>query len=113
MAALLLFVYGLGVGTLWDQDEPKYTQVAREILQTRDLFTLHLDGQPWFVHPPLFMWLQAATGALFGFTELTARIWTALSSVGIVAVTFLLGRLLYDSTTGALAAAIAATTLHV
>ncbi len=112
LAALILFTYGLGASTLWDQDEPKYLEVSREILTSGDLFTLRIDGIPWFVHPPLFMWLQALTGQLFGFTEFTARIWSAISGAGIVAMTFLLGRLFYGSATGLLAGAITATTLH-
>jgi len=113
IAALVLFTYGLGVGALWDRDETKYTQVAVEILRTRDPFTLNFNGEPWFVHPPLFMWLQAATGWLLGFTEFTARIWSAVSGAAVVAVTFLLGRFLYDPRTGLLASVILATTMQV
>ena len=113
IAALVLFAYGLGVGTLWDQDEAKYTQVAVELLRTRDPFTLVFNGEPWFVHPPLYMWLQAATGWLFGFTEFTARIWSAISGAAVVGVTFLLGRFLYDSRTGLLASVVLATTIQV
>jgi 4-amino-4-deoxy-L-arabinose transferase-like glycosyltransferase len=58
-AAAVLFTAGVGRGSLWDQDEAKYTQVAREILETGDPITLHVNGTPWFVHPPLYMWLQA------------------------------------------------------
>ena len=83
------------------------------MLESRELFTLRLEGEPWFVHPPLFMWLQAATGGLFGLTEFTARFWSAASGAGIVAVTFLLGRLLAGAATGVLAAVITATTLQV
>ena len=72
--AAVLFVVGIGRGSLWDQDEAKYTQVAREILLTRDPITLHVNGRPWFVHPPLYMWLQALTGGAFGFSEVSARI---------------------------------------
>lgn len=113
LASLVLFTYGLGTGTLWDQDEAKYASVARELLQTRDPFTLRLQGDPWFVHPPLFFWLQALTGRLFGFTEFTVRLWSAISGSGVVAAAFLLGRLLYDSRTGLLAGAVTATTLQV
>lgn len=109
LAALLLFGYGLGAGSLWDQDEPKYAGVSREILETGDPITLHSNGRPWFVHPPLFFWLQALTGRAFGFTEFTVRIWSAISGAGAVAVTFLLGRMLYGPATGLLAAAILAT----
>lgn len=113
LAALVLFVYGLGAGTLWDQDEAKYVEVSREILATGDLFTLRIDGVPWFVHPPLFMWLQALLGKVFGFTEFTVRFWSAVSGAGIVAATFLLGRLLYGPRVALLAGAITATSLQV
>lgn len=103
-AASALFVTGLGFGTLWDQDEAKYAQVAREILQTRDAITLHVNGAPWFVHPPLYLWLQAITGWAFGFSEFTARIWSAVFGVVGVLATYLLGRMLFSSRTGWLAA---------
>ncbi len=112
LAALLLFGYGIGTGTLWDQDEPRYAGIAREILESGDPITLRSNGRPWFVHPPLFFWLQAATGRVFGFTEAAARIWSAISGAGAVGVTFLIGRLLYGPTTGVLAGAILATTFQ-
>ncbi len=112
VAALVLFTYGLGVGALWDHDETTYTQVAREMLQRRDLFSLQVGGQPWFDKPPLFMWLQALTGHFFGFTEFTARIWSALFGAVAVAATFLLARLLYGSKAAVLAAAFLATTMQ-
>ncbi|MGQ0550665.1 MAG: ArnT family glycosyltransferase [Armatimonadota bacterium] len=110
--ALMLFTYGLGTPTLWDQDEALYTDIARQIADGGDPFTLQSNGRPWFVHPPLFMWLQAMTGRLFGFTEFTARIWSAIAATAAVAVTFLLARLLYDARTGLLAAAVLATTMQ-
>jgi 4-amino-4-deoxy-L-arabinose transferase-like glycosyltransferase len=112
LAALVLFTYGLGAGTLWDQDEPKYFQIARE-LRWADPFELRLDGQPWFVHPPLFFWLQAATGRLIGFTEFAARFWSAVSGAAMVGATFLLARFFYGASTATVAAAISASMLQV
>lgn len=105
-AAALLFFVGLGRTTLFDQDEAKYTQVAREILETGDPITLHVNGEPWFVHPPLYMWLQAVTGRIFGFTEYTARVWSAVAGVAGVYATYLLGRLLFPTRAALLAAAV-------
>lgn len=102
IAASVLFLAGLGGSSLWDQDEAKYTQVAREILQTGDPITLHVNGSPWFVHPPLYMWLQAATGWAFGFSEFTARVWSALFGVVGLLVTYLLGRMLFGTRTAVL-----------
>lgn len=111
-AALLLFTLGLGRGSLWDQDEPRYTDIARQITERGDPITLYHNGEPWFVHPPLYMWLVAGTGALLGFSEFTARIWTSLFGAGGVLVTFLLGRRLYDARAGLVAGLIAMTTLE-
>lgn len=111
-AALILFTVALGQGSLWDQDEAKYTEVARAIVQRGDPITLYSNGTPWFVHPPLYMWLVAATGALFGFTEFTARIWSAIFGAAGVLVTVLLARRLYDLRTGLLAGLILVTMLE-
>lgn len=112
LAALALYTYGLGVGTLWDRDEATYFQIARE-LRWGDPFSLRVDGQPWFVHPPLFFWLQAAAAGVLGFTEFAARIWSAVSGAAVVGATFLLARLFYGSRTALLAAAVAGTMLQV
>jgi 4-amino-4-deoxy-L-arabinose transferase-like glycosyltransferase len=110
-AAALTF-YRLGAGSLWDQDETKYAQVAREILKTGDPVTLHINGRPWYVHPPLYMWLVALTGRTVGFTEFSVRFWSAAASVLAVYATILLGRALFSPRAGILAGAILAVTLQ-
>ena len=112
LCALVVFTYGLGAGALWDHDETTYTQVAREMLQRRDPISLYVNGELWFDKPPLFMWLQALTGSVFGFTTFTARIWSAISGVAAVAATFLIARLLHGSLAALIAAAVAATTVQ-
>src|SRR5579864_3706658 len=111
-AAVILTFYRLGAGTLWDQDETKYAQVAREILQTGDPITLHVNGNPWYVHPPLYMWLVAATGRIAGFSTFTVRVWSGVGSVVAVYATMLLGRALVNARTGILAGAVLAVTFH-
>lgn len=112
LGALLIFTYGLGAGDLWEHDEATYTEAAREMLRTRDPLTMHVNQRPWFDKPPLFMWLQALTGSVFGFTTFVARIWSAIFGTVAVAATFLIGRLLHGPRTGLLAAAILATTMQ-
>ncbi|HLY21435.1 MAG TPA: glycosyltransferase family 39 protein [bacterium] len=111
-AAVILTFYRLGAGTLWDQDETKYAQVAREILQTGDPITLHVNGSPWYVHPPLYMWLVAATGRIAGFSTFTVRLWSGAGSVLAVYATMLLGCALFNARTGILAGAVLAVTFH-
>ena len=112
LGAAFLSLYRLGAGSLWDQDETKYAQVAVELLQTGDAITLHVNGSPWYVHPPFYMWLVAATGHFAGFTEFTVRVWSALFSVLTVYATILLGRALFGQRTGLLAGAILAVKLQ-
>lgn len=112
VGAAVLFLAGLGQSTLWDQDEAKYTQIAREILQTGDPITLHVNGAPWFVHPPFYMWLQALVGRVWGFNEFTARLWSAIFGVVGVLATMLLGRLLFGPRTGLLAGMVLATSFQ-
>lgn len=112
LGAAFLSFYRLGAGSLWDQDETKYAQVAREILETGDPITLHVNGRPWYVHPPLYMWLVAATGKLAGFSEFTVRLWSAVHSVLAVYATVLLGRALFGPRPGVLGGAVLAVTLQ-
>jgi len=110
--AFILFALGLGDSTLWDQDEARYTQIAREILESGDFITMHHNSAAWFVHPPLWMWLVALTGWLFGFSEFTARIWSAVFGVLGVYATYLLGRLLFTARAALLGSIVLMTTLQ-
>jgi 4-amino-4-deoxy-L-arabinose transferase-like glycosyltransferase len=112
LAAAVLTFYRLGDGTLWDQDETKYAEAAREILQTGDPVTLHVNGAPWYVHPPLYMWLVAGTARAAGFSTFTVRMWSGIFSVVAVYATMLLGQTLFTPRTGILAAAVLAVTFH-
>ena len=88
------------------------SELDRQIVRRADPITLYWNGSPWFVHPPLGFWLSAATGALLGFSETTARLWSALFGAAGVLVTYLLGRRLYDHRTGILSGLILATSLE-
>ena len=104
--------YRLGAGSLWDQDETLYARMAREMIQTGDWLTLHVNGAPWYVHPPLYIWLVAATGAIIGFSTFTARVWSAAAGVLAVYVTILIGNRLFGWRTGMLAGAVLSVTLQ-
>lgn len=112
LLSVFLFGFNLGVPSLWDESEAMYTEVAREIIQTSDWITLHFNFQPWFVHPPFYMWLTALTSELVGWTELTGRIWSALFGLGSVLATYFLGKNLFQKKVGFLAGIIFATTFQ-
>ncbi len=109
---LFLFVFKLGEPSLFETDEYIYTKLAKEVVESGDLLTLHLDGKKWFIHPPLYMWLTAITGAIFGFGEFIARMWCALFGVGLVIVIYFFGKLLFNGRAGFVAGLILATSLQ-
>ncbi|MFI5113721.1 MAG: ArnT family glycosyltransferase [Terriglobales bacterium] len=54
-----LFFYGLGSFGLIGADEPRYAQIAREMLARRDFITPTLQGKPWLEKPTLYYWQTA------------------------------------------------------
>jgi 4-amino-4-deoxy-L-arabinose transferase-like glycosyltransferase len=78
LAIAAFYLYGLGALPLVGPDEPRYAQVAREMLQRRDLITPTLGGFPWFEKPPLLYWLMIASYRVFGVSEFSARLGPAL-----------------------------------
>jgi 4-amino-4-deoxy-L-arabinose transferase-like glycosyltransferase len=81
--AALVTLPGLGVGTLWDNSETSYGEVAREILLTHDWTVMHLNGQPWFVQPPLYFWIAALFAKLLGVGALAMRLPSALATIAM------------------------------
>jgi len=69
-----LFFYGSGQFGLIGADEPRYAQVAREMLERRDWITPVLNGSPWLEKPPLYYWQAMLAYSLFGVNGTAARI---------------------------------------
>ncbi len=74
-----LFVLGLQIVGLLGADEPRYAQVAREMLARHDWVTPVLYGHPWLEKPPLYYWgaMLAYKGA-GGVSDTAARLPTAV-----------------------------------
>jgi 4-amino-4-deoxy-L-arabinose transferase-like glycosyltransferase len=79
--AALVTLPGLGIGTLWDNSETAYGEVAREVLLYRDPVLLHFNGAPWFVQPPLYFWIAALFAKLFGLGSFALRLPSALATI--------------------------------
>jgi len=84
---IAFYLFGLGSLPLVGPDEPRYVEVAREMFLRRDLVTPTLGGHTWFEKPVLLYWMIIASFKVFGISELTARLGSALSGIlTIVAV---------------------------
>ncbi len=83
--AALATLPGLGTGTLWDNSETAYGEVAREILITHDWIVMHLNGAPWYIQPPLYFWIAALFAKWWGVSEFSLRLPSALATIAMAA----------------------------
>src|SRR5215813_13791292 len=97
---LLLLLVGVSPWGLWEPDEGRYADVAREMLDRGDFLTPHIDGVVFLDKPPLVYWVTAASLGLWGQNETGARFGQILFAAGILLVTRRLGILLFDRRRG-------------
>lgn len=84
-----LFFYGLGAFGLLGADEPRYAQVAREMLDRSDWVTPTLQGKPWLEKPVLYYWEgMLSFRATRGVTDQAARLPSAFDAVLLVAAIY-------------------------
>lgn len=87
-----LFLPGLGSRDLWNPDEPRYAEVAREMRASGQYLVPHLNGQIYTQKPPLQFWAMCAASLVTGgIDEVSARLPAALSAIGTLLLVFLLG----------------------
>jgi 4-amino-4-deoxy-L-arabinose transferase-like glycosyltransferase len=79
-----LFFYGLNQFGLIGADEPRYAQVAHEMLERRDWITPTLGGQPWLEKPPLYYWQAIIAYKIFGVSDWAARLPSAFDATLLV-----------------------------
>ncbi|HEV2836147.1 MAG TPA: glycosyltransferase family 39 protein [Pyrinomonadaceae bacterium] len=102
IAIIAFYFYGLGRLPLLGPDEPRYAQVAREMLLRGDLITPTLGGHTWFEKPALLYWLMIAAFKVFGVNEWAARFGPALCGLLTVAAVLLVGRAVERTTEDAM-----------
>jgi len=106
----LLFLPGLGSRDLWNPDEARYAEVAREMRQEGSWAIPRLNGEVYTQKPPLLFWLIIASSFLTGGVgETSARIPSALAAIGTLILVFRLGERLFNRRAGWIAAGAFAT----
>jgi 4-amino-4-deoxy-L-arabinose transferase-like glycosyltransferase len=107
--AATVFLFHLGSYGLWEPDEARYAEIAREMLASRDFILPHLNYVPYVEKPPLLYWLTAASFAIGGETDFTARLAPAVAAIAGVIATYLFVARVFDNRRALLAGAILAT----
>jgi len=105
----VMFAWRLGAWPLFDPDEGRNAEVAREMLGG-DWIVPHFNGLPYLDKPVLWFWLAAGAFRVFGVCETAARLPSVLGAVATVALTTALGTVLIGRTRALVAGAVAATT---
>lgn len=85
---LFLFFFGLGAFGLVGADEPRYAQIAREMLTRHDWVVPTLNGSPWLEKPVLLYWKMMGSYKIFGVEDWAARLPAAFHATGLVLVMF-------------------------
>ena len=100
LAAVTVFFTNLGAPALWDEDEPKNAECAREMLARGDWVVPTFNEQLLYDKPVLLYWLMISAYKTFGVNEFAARFWSALLAVGTSLATYHLGRILFRPRVG-------------
>ena len=100
VAGLFVFLTGLGAARLWDEDEPQYARVAREMMLQGEWLTPTFNFHLFSDKPVLLYWLMLGSYHVFGVTEFAARFPSAVMAIGTALLTYHLGRRLFRPQVG-------------
>lgn len=110
LVAALLFLPGIGARDLWAPDEPRYAEVAREMLMSGDWLVPRDNNRVYTDKPPLLFWMIALASLPAGEVgEVSARLPLVLCGMGTVLLTAALGRLWFGPLRGFAAGLLLAT----
>ena len=112
LSVAVVYYAGLGTIPLLEPDEGRYAEIPREMLARGDFVTPHLNGVAYLEKPPLFYWGNAASFALLGESESSARLFTATVSIAGVLLTYWMGAALSGPRTGLFSAMVLCTSLY-
>ncbi|MGH7827271.1 MAG: glycosyltransferase family 39 protein [Candidatus Binatia bacterium] len=85
---LFILFQNLGAAGLFEPDEGRNAEKAREILLLGDWVTPHENFLPVLDKPIFFYWLIALAYQIFGFSEWAARLPSALAALGCLFVIY-------------------------
>ena len=102
---LVLFLPGLGRHDLWNPDEPRCAEVAREMVETANYLVPQLNGDLPTGEPPLHFWAISSMALLLGRLDETAvRLPSALAAIASSILVFSIGMRLFSKRVAWLAA---------
>ncbi|MGO9038836.1 MAG: phospholipid carrier-dependent glycosyltransferase [Steroidobacteraceae bacterium] len=92
----LLWFATLSLRPLFNPDEGRYAEIAREMLAGGDWVIPHLNGLAYIEKPPLQYWATALALRVFGQSEFAARFYTACCALATLLTVWFLARRLWS-----------------
>lgn len=94
---------------LMDDVDSVQAQISRNMLQSGDWVTPHLNGIAYLEKSPLGYWLTATSYRIFGVADWAARLPLALSVIGLCALTYAFGSWAFGADAGFLSGLVLST----
>ena len=97
IVAIAFLSFNIGGYDLWAPDEPRYAQVAREMLDSGNWFTPFVNGEPYMEKPPVFFWsIAAASWPFDDVSAVTARVPSVIAAALTIMFTYALALRLFN-----------------
>ncbi len=101
----VIYLYGIHYVPLRGEEANRIL-TAYEMVYFSDYFNLTHLGEPYYLKPPLFMWVVAIFSSIFGWSQESARLVSILSVFLSALIVYLLYKRLFNSGKGGLLAAL-------
>lgn len=102
--AILMLGIGIGLRDPWPSDEPRFTLVAKHMVESGDWLFPHRGVELYADKPPMLMWLEAASFEVVRNWRIAFMLPSFLSTLGVLLLIYDLGRRLWSRKVGMYAA---------
>lgn len=96
VATVVVLCLGLGLRYPWPADEPRFAQIAREMVESGQWLFPTRGGEFYPDKPPVFMWLSATFFALIGHLKVSFLLPSILAAVGTLLLVHDLAKRLWN-----------------
>jgi len=104
VAGIAALALGTAPSPLWDEDEPRFAEIASTMVETGDWIVPTFNGTLAVDKPVLMHWCMAACMSVFGINEFAARLPSLIAALVTALAVLRFGTRFFDSTIGVVAA---------